>query len=76
MRIQSTAVAILLVIKIWFFHGFFVKLLVDFWFSLSVRDGLFLFRGEGAKFLSFCLDVSCIFTNFVAYNVITKHYGL
>ena len=40
MRIQSTAVATL-VIKIWFFHGFIVKLLVDFWFSLSVRDGLF-----------------------------------
>lgn len=40
MRIQSTAVA-MLVIKIWFFHGLFVKLLVDFWFSLSVRDGLF-----------------------------------
>ena len=69
--------AILLVIKDLVFSWFlFVKLLVDFWFSLSVRDGLFLFRGEGAKFLSFCLDVSCIFTNFVAYNVITKHYGL
>lgn len=40
MRIQSTAVA-MLVIKDLVFHGCFVKLLVDFWFSLSVRDGLF-----------------------------------
>lgn len=46
MRIQSTAVA-MLVIKILGFSWFlFVKLLVDFWFSLSVMDGLFLFRGE------------------------------
>ena len=41
MRIQSTAVAMLVIKDLVFSWFLFVKLLVDFWFSLSVRDGLF-----------------------------------